>query len=135
MKLKTTALGIAAGAMLATGFATTAFADELYVPILSYRTGAFAGSGIPQANGFSDYLTLINERDGGVNGVKIAFDECETGYKPQKGVECYEKTKAKGALVYNPYSTGITLQLIPKSQVDKIPRLLDGLWPFGCCCR
>lgn len=108
--------------MFVTGVAASAqAADEVYIPILSYRTGAFAGSGIPQANGFGDYLALVNERDGGVDGVKIAFDECETGYNAQKGVECYEKTKAKGALVYNPYSTGITLQLIPKAAVDKIP--------------
>ena len=40
-----------------------------------------------------------------------------------EGVECYESTKGKGRLVYNPYSTGITLQLIPKASVDKIPVL------------
>ena len=121
MKFKTTALGLAAGAMLATGIAQSAQSEELYIPILSYRTGAFAGSGIPQANGFSDYLEMINQRDGGVNGVKIRYDECETGYNAQKGVECYEKTKVQNALIYNPYSTGITLQLIPKAAVDKIP--------------
>ena len=121
MTFKTTALGLAAGAMLATGIAQSAQADELFVPILSYRTGAFAGSGIPQANGFTDYLELVNQRDGGVNGVKIRYEECETGYNAQKGVECYEKTKVQNALIYNPYSTGITLQLIPKAAVDKIP--------------
>ncbi len=126
MKLTKTALGLAAGAMLATGIAASAQAAEHFIPILSYRTGAFAGSGIPQANGFTDYLNLVNERDGGVGGVKIAFEECETGYTAQKGVECYEKTKVKGALVYNPYSTGITLQLIPKAAVDKIPVLSMG---------
>lgn len=127
MKLTTALIGVATGAMLTTGFALQSQAqDQLYVPIFSYRTGAFAGSGIPQANGFADYLTLLNERDGGIGGVKIAFDECETGYKAQKGVECYEATKGKGALIYNPTSTGITLQLIPKAAVDKIPVLSMG---------
>ncbi|MEO1709510.1 MAG: ABC transporter substrate-binding protein [Pseudomonadota bacterium] len=121
MKLATMSLGLAAGAMFVTGVATSAQAEELFVPVLSYRTGAFAGSGIPQANGFTDYLELINQRDGGVNGVKIRYEECETGYNAQKGVECYEKTKVQNALIYNPYSTGITLQLIPKAAVDKIP--------------
>ncbi|MEO1794300.1 MAG: ABC transporter substrate-binding protein [Pseudomonadota bacterium] len=121
MRLSKTTLGVAAGAMIASGLASAVATAEHFVPILSYRTGAFAGSGIPQANGFNDYLQMINERDGGVGGVKIAIEECETGYKPQKGVECYEKTKVKGALIYNPYSTGITLQLIPKAAVDKIP--------------
>jgi branched-chain amino acid transport system substrate-binding protein len=98
-------------------------ADSLYVPLFTYRTGPFAGSGIPTANGMHDYLTMLNERDGGIGGVKIEVDECETGYTAEKGVECYEKTKPKKPLVYNPYSTAITLQLIPKAPVDKIPLL------------
>ena len=97
--------------------------DSLYVPLLTYRTGAFAGSGIPIADGMHDYLEMLNQRDGGIGGVKIAYEECETGYTAQKGVECYEATKGKGALMYNPWSTGITLQLIPKAGVDKIPVL------------
>ncbi|MEC9469566.1 MAG: ABC transporter substrate-binding protein, partial [Pseudomonadota bacterium] len=93
--------------------------DTNYVPLLTYRTGPYAGSGIHIANGMHDYLQMLNERDGGIGGVKLALEECETGYNAQKGVECYEATKGKGALVYNPYSTGITLQLIPKAGVDK----------------
>lgn len=100
--------------------------DSNYVPLLTYRTGPFAGSGIHIANGMADYLHMLNERDGGIGGVRLEIEECETGYNAQKGVECYEATKGKGALVYNPYSTGITLQLIPKASVDKIPVLSMG---------
>ncbi len=115
-------MGAVAVTLAATLQVTSASAGEsLYVPQLSYRTGPFAGGGTPIANGFGDYLAMINARDGGIGGVPIATDECETGYNSQKGVECYEATKGKGALVYNPYSTGITLQLIPKAPVDKIP--------------
>ncbi|MFN3498194.1 MAG: ABC transporter substrate-binding protein, partial [Pannonibacter indicus] len=71
-------------------------------------------------------LQMLNERDGGIGGVKIILEECETGYDPQKGMECYEATKGKGALMYNPYSTGTTLQIIPKAGVDKIPVLSMG---------
>jgi branched-chain amino acid transport system substrate-binding protein len=73
-----------------------------------------------------DYLAMLNARDGGIGGVPIRIEECETAYNAQKGVECYESTKGKGALVYNPYSTGITLQLIPKAPVDEIPVLSMG---------
>ncbi|MGL4975939.1 MAG: ABC transporter substrate-binding protein, partial [Bosea sp. (in: a-proteobacteria)] len=97
--------------------------DSIYVPLLTYRTGAFAGSGISIADGMHDYLRMLNERDGGIGGVRLNIEECETGYDTKKGVECYEATKGKGAVVYNPYSTGITLQLIPKAAVDKIPVL------------
>jgi branched-chain amino acid transport system substrate-binding protein len=96
---------------------------ELFIPLLTYRTGPFAGSGIPIADGMRDYLNMLNERDGGIGGVKIRIEECETGYNTQKGVECYESTKNQKPLIYNPYSTGITLQLIPKASVDKVPVL------------
>jgi branched-chain amino acid transport system substrate-binding protein len=97
--------------------------EQIYVPLLTYRTGPFAGSGTPIADGMHDYLEMLNQRDGGIGGVKLVVEECETGYDTKKGVECYESTKGKGAVVYNPYSTGITLQLIPKASNDKIPIL------------
>jgi branched-chain amino acid transport system substrate-binding protein len=91
-----------------------------FIPLLVYRTGPYAPSGIPIANGFVDYFTLINERDGGINGIKVAWEECETQYDTKQGVECYERLKGKSALLVNPYSTGITYQLIPKAPVDKV---------------
>jgi len=100
-----------------------ASAAELTIPTLDYRTGPYAPNGIPFANGYSDYLTMLNERDGGIKGAKINLVACETAYNTKRGVECYENTKGQGsgALVYQPLSTGITYQLIPKSSVDKIP--------------
>lgn len=119
MKKTLTALALA----LAT--ATPALA-ELVVPNLSYRTGPYAPGGIPYADGFNDYFTLLNERDGGIGGEKVAVPECETAYNTEKGVECYEATKGSGALVYNPLSTGITYQLIPKVAADGIPLYTPG---------
>jgi branched-chain amino acid transport system substrate-binding protein len=104
------------------GIAATAQAAELIIPAFEYRTGAYASNGIPFWNGFSDYLTLLNERDGGIGGVKIKIVPCETSYDNKLGVECYEKTK-QGALIINPLSTGITYALIPKAPADKVPLL------------
>jgi branched-chain amino acid transport system substrate-binding protein len=120
------ALGIAAGGAIS---APALAQYELVIPTLDYRTGPFAPSGIPYANGYSDYYTMLNERDGGIclkpgQCAKIKLVPCETAYNTQQGVECYEKTKGiepSGALVYQPLSTGITYQLIPKASVDKIP--------------
>jgi branched-chain amino acid transport system substrate-binding protein len=125
MRLKYLLIGAAfAGVLGADALATKAVAQEsIYVPLLTYRTGPFAGSGIPIANGMADYLQMLNERDGGIGGVKLAIEECETGYDTKKGVECYEQVKSKKPVMVNPYSTGITLQLIPKAAVDKIPIL------------
>ena len=125
MRLKYLVLGAAfAGVLCADALGTKADAqDSIYVPLLTYRTGPFAGSGIPIANGMADYLQMLNERDGGIGGVKLTIEECETGYDTKKGVECYEQVKSKKPVMINPYSTGITLQLIPKAAVDKIPIL------------
>jgi branched-chain amino acid transport system substrate-binding protein len=35
-------------------------------------------------------------------------------------VECYERIKGKSPVLVNPFSTGITYQLIPKAPIDKI---------------
>ncbi len=116
MKMKTLAAAALAGA-LATG---PAMAD-LVIPDLSYRTGPFAAGGVPVSDGYQDYFNLLNARDGGIGGVPIRIVECETGYNTEKGVECYESTKGEGALIYQPLSTGITYQLIPKVTADNIP--------------
>ena len=94
--------------------------DSIYVPLFTYRTGAFAGSGTPIADGMHDYLTMLNERDGGIGGVKLVVDECETGYDTKKGLECYDAVKPKSPVIVNPWSTGITLSLIPRASVDKL---------------
>lgn len=94
---------------------------DLVFPSLSYRTGPFAAGGVPFADGYADYFTLLNERDGGIGGEMTRVPECETAYNTEKGVECYEATKGDGALIYQPLSTGITYQLIPKVTADGIP--------------
>jgi len=118
MKLKTfTAAAIATTMALGSSVVSA----DLTFPSLSYRTGPYAPNGIPFADGYADYFTMLNERDGGIGGAKINFIECETGYNTEKGVECYESTKGEGALLYQPLSTGITYQLIPKATADGIP--------------
>jgi len=127
MNYKKLAIGALAAAAIAGPLAVSAVhAQDLFVPVLVYRTGPYAPSGIPVANGFTDYYTLLNERDGGVEGVRITWEECETSYNTKLGVECYEKLKTKNALLVNPFSTGITYQLIPKAAEDKIPILSMG---------
>lgn len=115
MKLRLTATALVA--LLAAG---PAMADLVF-PSLSYRTGPYAAGGTPFADGYADYFTLLNERDGGIGGVMTRVPECETAYNTEKGVECYEATKGDGALIYQPLSTGITYQLIPRVAVDRIP--------------
>jgi len=131
MKFKTLALGATmAAAIVSTAFTSTAAfaqAKEQFFPVLSYRTGAYAPNGVPFANGYVDYLKLTNAR-GGIGGVKVIWEECETGYATDRGVECYERLKGKhgGASVFHPLSTGITFALTEKIPTDKIPMITAG---------
>jgi branched-chain amino acid transport system substrate-binding protein len=109
--------------------AAAAGGGEQFFPVLSYRTGPYAPNGVPFANGYIDYLKLVNARDGGINGVKIIYEECETGYATDRGVECYERLKGKGptgAAAFHPLSTGITFAVTDKSFNDKIPIITGG---------
>ena len=104
MRLYRGLLGTAFAVVAGLSFApvTASAADSIFVPLLSYRTGPFAVSGAPIMNGMADYLNMLNERDGGIGGVKLLVEECETGYDTTKGVECYEQVKSKNPVVMTP---------------------------------
>ena len=120
MMKKRLAAGLLAAAT-AFGFsATETVAEEQYFPLLSYRTGPYAAGGAQLANGMIDYMKLINAQ-GGVNGVMLRWEECETGYKTDVGVECYERLKGNGPVAsVSPFSTGITYALLEKVAADEI---------------
>ena len=86
--MKTKLLTAVAATMMAAG---PALADLVIVDT-SYRTGPYAANGIPFSDGYQDYFTLLNERDGGIGGEPVRVVECETGYNTEKGVECYAAT-------------------------------------------
>ena len=94
-----------------------------------YRTGPYAAGGSGFWGGMEDYFELLNMRDGGIGGVKITWEECETAYNSDRGVECYERLKGKGptgASIVHPLSTGITYRLIERATADKIPLISMG---------
>jgi branched-chain amino acid transport system substrate-binding protein len=129
MKMSSLVLSLAAIVAGTAVASTSAFAQakEQFFPLLSYRTGPYAPNGIPWANGKQDYLKMINARDGGINGVKITFEECETGYATDRGVECYERLKSRpGVAVFDPQATGITFALTEKVPTDKVPLITLG---------
>jgi len=122
--MKTLALAAALSAALLAPPAM-AQAKEQFFPVLVYRTGAYGPNGGPWANGYLDYLKLTNA-NGGIHGVKVSYEECEFGYATDRGVECYERLKGKGATVFQPLSTGVTFALTEKAPADKIPLITAG---------
>jgi branched-chain amino acid transport system substrate-binding protein len=98
-----------------------------FLPWFGIREGALKVLGIPMTNGFIDYVTLLNERDGGINGVPLVWEECETVYDVARGLECYERLKAKGAAVFPLAETPLTYALTERATRDQIPLLAVGV--------
>ena len=80
---------------------------------------------MPWANGYVDYLKLVNAR-GGINKVMVSFEECETAYDTARSVECYERLKSKNPSFVQTLSTGATFAITEKAPGDKIPVLTVG---------
>lgn len=104
---------------------TTIAAEEMYIPIPSYRVGPYAAGGTGYYGGILDYYKLMNIRDGGVGGVKLTWSECETEYSVERGVECYKRMKDRdgGALFFDPLSVGIAIALNEVVRKDQIPMI------------
>ena len=70
--------------------------NEQFIPMIGYWVGPYAAGGSGYFGGFIDYINMVNARDGGVNGVKLTYEKCETEYNNARGVECYERAEDQG---------------------------------------
>ena len=104
--------------LVLTGQALAEDEKTQFMPILAYRTGPFAAGGSGFSSGIEDFMELRNMQ-GGVNGIKYSWEECETAYNTARGIECYDRLKENAVLVH-PLSTGITYALIPKGTEDHV---------------
>jgi branched-chain amino acid transport system substrate-binding protein len=112
------------------GATAVAATGAQFLPILGVREGAQRSLQIPLANGFIDYVTLLNARDGGINGVKLVWEECETVYDVPRGVACYERLKAQGptgAAACPLADTPLVHALLERARHDQIPLLSTGI--------
>lgn len=114
-----------AAALMGTAPVTQAAANEQFIPLPTYRVGPYASSGIPWWAGVIDYLRYINEVEGGVDGVKLVWKECETEWSTDRIVECYERYKkgyngAPTAFFFT-HSTPASYALMDKGVADRIP--------------
>src|SRR5258707_384303 len=126
MKRNSLAIALVAAAVVS---APAIAQNEQFIPANYYWVGPYAPGGSGFGGGIIDYFAMLNERDGGINGVKLTWEKCETEYNNARGVECYERSKNKGptgATVIHPLSTGITYSLIEKATADKSPDISMG---------
>src|SRR5205823_11042304 len=111
------------------GVTAVAAAAEQFLPVLGIREGGQRFVFSPRVDGYIAYVTLLNERDGGINGVKLVWEECETVYDVPRGLECYERLKGKGptgAAAFHSVGTPLAYALTEHVTHDHIPLLTVG---------
>lgn len=126
---KAAGAAVLAAGLLASPIAS-AQAKEQFVPAALFRVGPIAAIGIGIAGGWLDYMQLLNDRDGGIYGHKLVWEDCEFEYKPDRSVECYERMKKRvptGLPFYNPLNTPASYALTERVVQDKVPMLNIGL--------
>ena len=132
MNLKKTFLRAATGLSMAAAIASSALipataqaqAKEQYFGIPSYRVGPFAAGGTGFFGGIIDYLQYVNMKEGGVNGVRMSWAECETEYNAARGVECYQRllksSTGQQMHIFEPLATPIAYGVLNRVDDDKV---------------
>src|SRR5499425_3640156 len=89
---------ILAACALAAAVSAPAMAQqpEQYFAVPSTRVGPYNAQGTGIYGGMIDYFNYVNIKHGGVNGVKLTYEECETEYNAARTVECYQRLLNKG---------------------------------------
>ncbi len=132
MNTKQLAVSLGMSLVLGMGSAGTALAqtNDQFIALADYRVGPYGANGQSFYGGFIDYLQYVNMKNGGVNGVKLSWEECETEYNTSKGVECYERLKGRNPVTkgtaYHTMATGISYALIDKTATDQVPLVMMG---------
>src|SRR5689334_16965474 len=114
----------AAAAVLAQAHVARAAPDEQFIPANITAEGPATPASAATAAGMIDYLDLVNRRDGGIHGVKFAWDKCDGA----RGLECYDRARSHkpNATLVQPLSTAATYSLIERASADRIPLVSVG---------
>lgn len=73
---------------------------------------------VPQvAQAVKDYAELLNQR-GGIEGHPIQVTVQDHGNEPQRGIDCYERLKREGVMVFDFFSTPVSRAVLPRIMQD-----------------
>jgi len=92
-RLRNCLTSVAAAATVAASLALPQAAgaqETQYFPVASSRVGPYSAMGTGYYGAQIDYMNYVN-MNGGVNGVMLTWQECETEYNAVKTVACYQR--------------------------------------------
>lgn len=64
-----------------------------------------------------DYAAVLNAK-GGIEGHPIEIIAQDHGNEPQRGIECYEKLKREGVMMFDYLSTPVSRAVLPRQMAD-----------------
>ena len=64
-----------------------------------------------------DYAEVLNEK-GGIEGHPVEIIAQDHGNEPQRGIECYEKLKREGVMIFDMLSTPVSRAVLPRIMAD-----------------
>ncbi len=64
-----------------------------------------------------DYAEILNAQ-GGLEGSPIEIMVQDHGNEPQRGIECYEKLKREGVMIFDTLSTPVSRAILPRAMAD-----------------
>jgi branched-chain amino acid transport system substrate-binding protein len=95
------------------------------------RSGATQLIGVIYCPAFLDYIDMVNERQGGVDGHPIEVVDIDHGYEVPKAVAGYEQVRQQGAVAVLCQGTPIASALNESVTRDKVPCLTPGFGIAG----
>jgi branched-chain amino acid transport system substrate-binding protein len=108
----------ALGALAMTFAAQLAQAAEPVRFGLCYDLTKIYVAAVPQvAQAVKDYADLLNSR-GGLHGHPIEINVQDHGNEPQRGIDCYERLKRDGVMVFDFFSTPVSRAVLPRIAQD-----------------
>ncbi|TAK36724.1 MAG: ABC transporter substrate-binding protein [Chloroflexota bacterium] len=92
---------------------------EIVIGAASDLTGPFSASGVAQTAGRNAYIRYVNEKLGGINGVKINLVTVDTAFDENREVAAYKRFRdVDRALLMNNLSSGAAAAIAPMAEVD-----------------
>ncbi|WP_316014189.1 ABC transporter substrate-binding protein [Roseobacter sp. HKCCA0434] len=103
------------------------FAQSVKIGLLSSHESEVAPISQSFHDGLQDWFTLLNERDGGIDGVPIEIAQCETRYTLEGHMQCYGELAAQGIVAAIPSSTAGAYAMNQMAFEVNVPVLNGGL--------
>ena len=107
----------AATAIVVAGIGTASAQEPIKFALCYDITKAYSFVTPQVAQAARDYATILNAK-GGIDGHPIEVIVQDHGNEPQRGIECYEKLKREGVMVFDFLSTPVSRAVLPRITKD-----------------